>query len=145
MSCRLGGKEERYLLAKGYQNTMDIISMIFLGASGIFFVSGVILLFTRDKKSMISKIEADYPERLKRLYYETGSIEETLTRILDEYEDNKYMCTLIERAVAYLNGDYGDYETALGMVNVTNNKEIEEVNEEILNIDRAKRYALPMK
>lgn len=121
-------------------------SMIFLGVSGVLLIVGVILWFTKDRvKDKAPKLDEHYPEKLRTAYFETGFVEETFVRLADDYADDKYMMSLIEKSMGYLNGDYGDYETALDMMNINDDEEVKKVNDTILSADMAKRMALPLR
>lgn len=105
---------------------------------------GVILLFVKDKKK-VSKYDHDFAGKLRRTYFEQCSIEKTFECLFYDYENkNPYMCRLLENTIEYLNGDYGDYETALDMVNPELDEDVKKAGEEILKAELSKKWALPM-
>lgn len=125
---------------------MNNITIAFLTAAGVFLVAGVVMIFYKPReKDKTAKFDMEYIEKLHSIYLEKGSIEETFSALLDLYDDNKYMLSLLENAIAYLNGDYGDYETALKMMNPINDEELEMVSGEIIQMEIIKNRALPMK
>ena len=140
-----GGKERPVWF---FANNMNNITIAFLAASGVFLVLGVFMVFYKPKEKGIeksNKFDPDYSKNLRRFDFEKGSIEETFSYLLDEYSDNKFMTSLLEKSVAYLEGEYGDYETALSMMNINEDEELENINNEILRMEIGKHWALPMK
>lgn len=130
---------------------MNTTSALLLIGAGLFFVVGIVLifLFLSDKKSEKRKIEQaamfdeKYAYHFNDAYMKACSISGALERLADYYEDNPVMKARIEKAIAYLGGDYGDYETALALINTEGDKTVTETHEKAISLEISKKYGLP--
>ncbi len=119
-------------------------SYMFLAAGGIFLVLAIVFLGTskEGKKKKIGTFDPQYVLKFNEAYLLTGSIEKTLKQLEEQYEDNPYMQALIGKALTYLSGDYGDYETALGLLN-NGDDNIAKCHAEIIRLEIAKSRGIP--
>ena len=119
-------------------------SYMFLAAGGIFLVLAIVFLGTskEGKKKKTGTFDPQYVLKFNETYLLTGSIEKTLKQLEEQYEDNPYMQALIGKSLAYLSGDYGDYETALGLLN-NGDENIAKCHAEIIRLEIAKNRGIP--
>lgn len=123
-------------------------SYIFLAGALVLFVVAIAILFAgkgkKDDKKLDKNFDENYAVSINEAYLETGDIREALVRLQDSYEDtNQLMYALLGKAVVYLDGDYGDYETALDMVNVNHDETVEKIHKEIICMAISKKMGLP--
>ena len=76
-----------------------------------------------------SLVDEDYIDNFKDCFTNAGSIEGALEQLAEIYTSNKFMYKLITDALDYINNDYGDYETALEMINVEKDERIRKLHE----------------
>ena len=136
-------------------------SILLLAAAGLLMVIAVILLCSgsgsggeraekaektgkkrRQKKSKAS-FDPEYAVLFNKTYLNAGSIPDTLHILLDQYTENRFMRGRIQNAIAYLEGDYGDYETAINMITQGVDAAAEKAHEEAIHSEIAKRTGLP--
>lgn len=127
---------------------MDTTTIILLGAAGIFFVLGIIIYFKPakiKKKDTASDMEIpeDYAVKFNEFYLKEGRIDKCLEQLSLHYEENEGFLKLLQNAQEYLSGDYGDYETALSMVNIHQDEMIKKSYEEAIRIEIMKKRGLP--
>lgn len=131
---------------------MDTTTIILLGAAGIFFVLGIIIYFKPakiKKKDTASDMEIpeDYAVKFNEFYLKEGRIDKCLEQLSLHYslhyEENEAFLKLLQNAQEYLFGDYGDYETALSMVNIHQDEMIKKSYEEAIRIEIMKKRGLP--
>ena len=118
-------------------------SYIFLAAGGAFLILSLVFLVS---SKVINKKEGtfdpEYVLKFNETYLLTGNIKKTLEQLEDGYEDNPYMKNLIGKALKYLNGDYGDYETALRMLE-NGEENTAKCHSEIIRLEIAKNRGIP--
>lgn len=111
-------------------------SYIFLAGALFLFVIAIVILFMgkgkKDDKKVDKEFDENYAVNINEVYLRTGDVRETLVQMQDSYEDyNPLMSGLLGKAITYLDGDYGDYETALDMINVNHDETVDKVHKDI--------------
>ncbi len=126
------------------------VPILLLGSAGCLFVFGVILLCSggseKDKKgkdNSKNRFDPDYALLFTESYLQKGSIEETLEDMKDLYANNIFMEKRINEALDYLSGDYGDYESALSLINKESDHAVEKAHSEAISSEIAKKIGLP--
>ena len=116
-----------------------------LVVAGVLFVCGIIFLFYsgNTEKKKTGGYDEGYGLLYQELYLKEGDIRTVLDDLLDYYQDNKFMERLVEKAIAYADGDYGDYETTLHILNINDDEAIRKIHEESINLEIAKKMGLP--
>ena len=124
---------------------MSSTSIILLVVAGVLFVCGIIFLFYsgNTEKKKTGGYDEGYGLLYQELYLKEGDIRTVLDDLLDYYQDNKFMERLVEKAIAYADGDYGDYETTLHILNINDDEAIRKIHEESINLEIAKKMGLP--
>ena len=124
---------------------MSSTSIILLVVAGVLFVCGIIFLFYsgNTEKKKTGGYDEGYGLLYQELYLKEGDIRTVLDDLLDYYQDNKFMERLVEKAIAYADGDYGDYETTLHILNINDDVAIRKIHEESINLEIAKKMGLP--
>lgn len=118
-------------------------SYIFLAAGGSFLILALVFLGTsKGSKKKEGTFDPEYVLKFNETYLLTGNIKKTLEQLEDGYEDNPYMKNLIGKALKYLNGDYGDYETALRMLE-NGEENTTKCHSEIIRLEIAKNRGIP--
>lgn len=93
---------------------------------------------------MDKEFDENYAVNINEVYLRTGDVRETLVQMQDSYEDyNPLMSGLLGKAITYLDGDYGDYETALDMINVNHDETVDKVHKDIICMAVSKKKGLP--
>lgn len=123
-------------------------SYIFLAGAMVLFLIAILILFTgkgkKDEKKMDKEFDENYAINFNDTYLKTGDVREALVQMQDSYEDiNPLMFGLIGKALTYLDGDYGDYETALAMININHDETVNKINEDIICMAVSKKKGLP--
>ena len=106
-------------------------------AAGLVIGAVSLLLFGEqaDKKraSMVFDL-AGYQEIFTECYRNAGKdVESALQLVADEYEGNEYMSGLINKAIDYINDEYGDYYGALKILNPEDDEKIQAMHEAAIN------------
>lgn len=123
-------------------------SYIFLAGALFLFVIAIVILFMgkgkKDDKKVDKEFDENYAVNIDEVYLRTGDVRETLVQMQDSYEDyNPLMSGLLGKAITYLDGDYGDYETALDMINVNHDETVDKVHKDIICMAVSKKKGLP--
>lgn len=123
-------------------------SYIFLAGALFLFVIAIVILFMgkgkKDDKKVDKEFDENYAVNINEVYLRTGDVRETLVQMQDSYEDyNPLMSGLLGKAITYLDGDYGDYETALDMINVNHDETVDKVHKDIICMAVSKKKGLP--
>lgn len=126
---------------------MDATTIILLSAAGIFFVLGIIIYFRPvkiKKKETTTDVEIpeDYAIKFNEFYLREGSIEKCLEQLALCYEENEGFLKLLQKAQDYLSGDYGDYETALSIVNINQDEMMKKSHEDSIRTEIIKKRGL---
>lgn len=128
---------------------MDNTAYLFLAAAGVMFVLAVILIFSGNKKGGKEKntnnqFDDEYAVLFNDHFLKSGSIRTTLTELSAFYNTaSPHMEALIDRSTDYLNGDYGDYETALAMINENDDEMVEKAHQDAIHSEFATVKGLP--
>lgn len=123
-------------------------SYIFLACALFLFIIAIVILFVgkekKDDKKVDKEFDENYAVEINDIYLKTGDIRETLVQMQDSYEDvNTLMYGLLEKAIHYLDGDYGDYETALDIININHDETVDKVHKDIICMAISKEVGLP--
>ena len=123
-------------------------SYIFLAGALFLFVIAIVILFMgkgkKDDKKVDKEFDENYAVNINEVYLRTGDVRETLVQMQDSYEDyNPLMSGLFGKAITYLDGDYGDYETALDMINVNHDETVDKVHKDIICMAVSNKKGLP--
>ena len=118
---------------------MDNMVMALIGAAAACIAIGIVLFVSLKKAAKSDNqeekklLDEDYIENFTEAFKATGSIENTLEQLADIYKDNPHMSAFIKKAYDYITEYDGDYETALSMINVDNDAQVEEAHRNALN------------
>ena len=113
--------------------------MALIGAAAACIAIGIVLFVSLKKAAKSDNqeekklLDEDYIENFTEAFKATGSIENTLEQLADIYKDNTHMSAFIKKAYDYITEYDGDYETALSMINVDNDAQVEEAHRNALN------------
>lgn len=126
-------------------------STVCIAAAAVMFLFGIFILFedsgSKKKKESAndgSQFPEDYATNFHSTYLEIGNIETTIQTLADIYSDNPYMIQLLERSLEYINGEYGDFQTALRILNPNKDDVVEKMHAEIISVEIAKKLGLPV-
>lgn len=118
---------------------MDNTVMALIGAAAACIAIGIVLFLSLKKAAKSDSqeekklLDEDYIENFNQAFQATGSIENTLEQLADIYKDNAHMSAFIKKAYDYITEYDGDYETALSMINVDNDAQVEEAHRNALS------------
>lgn len=123
-------------------------SYIFLASALLLFIVAIAILFVgkgkKDDKKLDKSFDENYAVNVNDVYLKTGDIRETLVQMQDSYEDvNPLMYGLLGKAITYLDGDYGDYETALDMININHDETVDKIHKDMICMAVSKSTGLP--
>lgn len=128
---------------------MDNTAYLFLAAAGVMFVLAVILIFSGNKKgekekNINNQFDDEYAVLFTDHFLKSGSIRKTLGELSEFYNTtNPHMESLIDRAIDYLGGDYGDYETALEIINENDDEMVAKAHKDAIHSEFATVKGLP--
>ena len=129
---------------------MSVMSLpvLLLGSAGCLFIIGVVLLCSgggekKEKEKTNHKFDPDYALLFTERYLQKGNIEDALEDMKDIYTKNTFMTARINEAINYLNGDYGDYESALSLINKEGDPAVEKAHSDAITSEIAKKIGLP--
>lgn len=125
---------------------MNQTTIILLSAAAILLILAAVLFFGKSNSKQIEKVEhvdSNYALFLNETYLRTGNLKLTLLKVQETYEEDPHLSQLIEKSLNYLQGEYGDYETALKFLNPSNDPQIEKLHNEIICLETAKTMGLP--
>lgn len=132
-------------------------STILLIFAAFLLIVGVILLCSggeeekekhqsspkKNNKTSKAKFDQEYAVNFTNYYLQTGDILTCLKKLAEFYSDNRYMQEKIRLGIDYLEGDYGDYETGLGLICEKEDEAAEKAHNEAILSEIAKRNGLP--
>ena len=126
---------------------MSETSVVLLIVAGVLMLAGVFFLFYSNSSSKKKKKEGEYDDGyglvFQEAYMREGDIRQALNSLLEYYENNKFMTKLVEKSIAYADGDYGDYETTLAILDVNDDEKVQKIHEEAIRLEIAKKMGLP--
>lgn len=123
-------------------------SYIFLASALFLFIVAIAILFVgkgkKDDKKLDKSFDENYAVNVNEAYLNTGDIREALIQMQDSYEDvNPLMYGLLGKAINYLDGDYGDYETALDMININHDETVDKIHKDMICMAVSRSKGLP--
>ena len=123
-------------------------SYIFLAGALFLFVIAIVILFMgkgkKDDKKLDKEFDENYAVNINEVYLRTGDVRETMVQMQDSYRDlNALMCEFLANVITSMDGDYGDYETALDMINVNHDETVDKVHKDIICMAVSKKKGLP--
>lgn len=124
---------------------MNRMTIIFLILGAVFLILAIVLIFSSERTKTVKTylLPDDYAYTLNETYLTTGNILLTIKKLKEIYEEDTVLVERIERAMDYLQGEYGDYETAFSMLNEQEDEKIERLHLEIIRLEIAKTMGLP--
>lgn len=114
---------------------MDNTVIILIGIGVCCIVTGFVMFIRLLKvrpgdgdEGPVNIVPDDYADNFEECFANTGNIEETLDQLLDIYSEDKEMSRLISDAINYIQNGYGEYETALEIINADQDERITEMH-----------------
>lgn len=120
--------------------------MALIGAAAACIAIGIMLFVSlkkasgKDGEDTKKLLDEDYIENFTQAFQATGTIEATLEQLADIYKNDAHMSAFIKKAYDYITDYDGDYETALSMINVDNDPQVEEAHRAALNKFLAEKH-----
>ena len=125
---------------------LEPIVLVLIGVGSISIVMGFILFGklnssskNTEKKSLLDE---DYFENFKTSFESTKSIEGTLEQLEEIYAGENVMQARIQKALTFIQEDYGDYESALEMINIEGNEGVRNLHKKAISAVLNKNEAL---
>lgn len=121
-----------------YMMNLDIdpIVLTLIGTASLSIVIGfslfLSLLSSNKKHKKKTILDDDYIENIREAFNNTGTIEGSLEQMQEIYAGNAVIQERLKKSLNFIQNQYGDYETALLMINLENNGAINHVHEIIL-------------